>query len=272
MNHIGNFVKRATEIVLRQIAPGFHAILKARRARAHSQMLEKQWGLAALTKKLIEHNGVAVDRGPFRGMMYIPQTFERHLAPKLLGTYEKELHPVWTSVFQKNYEQILDVGCAEGYFAVGLARHFPSVPIHAFDIDSWARKVTQRMAAANNAENVCVHRACNVEWLVQHLRPGAFVLSDCEGFEDQLFRPKAVSAMASCDLLIELHEEAAFGVTERLIERFSRTHEQRLISKQKRRLTDLPSVPFLTEEEQRLALREYRSGSQQWLYLEAKPQ
>jgi hypothetical protein len=38
---------------------------------------------------------------------------------KLLGTYESELHPVLHEILIKPYELIVDVGSAEGYYAIG---------------------------------------------------------------------------------------------------------------------------------------------------------
>lgn len=265
-------MKQFLKSLLRQSAPSLFARVKASRARANSQQLEKEWGCAALTHKLVHNRGPTVSGGPCQGLTFIPRTFERHLAPKLLGTYEQELHPVWDRILQQPYEQIMDVGCAEGYYAVGLARHFYNTPVHAFDTDWWARRTTRRMAEANDVDNVHVHGACSMAWFAEYLHPHAFILSDCEGFEDELFNPVGAVAprMATCDILIELHEGPAPGVTERLVNRFTDTHKHTLIPRHDRHLMDLPEMPFLTREEKQLALREHRRDDHKWLLLEAR--
>jgi len=40
---------------------------------------------------------------------------------KLLGFYEQPLQPYIEQVIQTGYPTIINIGCAEGYYAVGLA-------------------------------------------------------------------------------------------------------------------------------------------------------
>jgi hypothetical protein len=107
--------------------------------RAHSHRLVKEWGLDALTAKLVSALGPLVRSGPFQGMELTPITYLEHLGPYLLGTYEYELLPWWALLTKRPYSQIVDVGAKFGYYAVGLARYFPDTPILAFDTDWWAR-------------------------------------------------------------------------------------------------------------------------------------
>jgi methylase of polypeptide subunit release factors len=83
------------------------------------------------------------------------------LVPKLLGSYEAELHPVLDQVIRNNYETIIDVGCAEGYYAVGLALSLPTTHVHAFDIDSRARELcTIWRRPTRSQERVIVEGEC----------------------------------------------------------------------------------------------------------------
>jgi len=255
---------------VRQIAPTYYAEIKARRGRAHSERLERQWGCSALTQHLIEAHGPVVRRGPFVGLVFPEGTHHRHLAPKLIGAYECELHPFWEHITSKNYRQIIDVGAAEGYYAVGLAQKFPDLTVHAFDTDPWAREMTGTMARANRVDNLSIHRACTPTWLRRHLQAHAFILSDCEGYEDQLFVPDTLPVLNTCDLLIELHEEPAPGVTDRLTARLEPTHRVRLIDVSERSPQDYPELKDLPNHKEGLGVREYRPDSQQWLYAEAR--
>ncbi len=256
------------KFLLERHFPAFYLSLSSSRARARSERLEREWGCTTLTHKLLRNYGPGVLDGPFQGLRFSPNTFGRHLAPKLLGSYECELHPVWERVRQQDYSSILDIGSAEGYYTVGLARNFPRAPVHAFDTDSWARETVQQMAKTNHVNNVHVHGSCSVAWLSENLRPNSFILSDCEGYEATLFRPDLVQNMKRCDILIELHEQQAPGVTERLRERFKPTHSCELIAQQDRPVSSFADVPFLSEDELRLALNEFRTERQEWLFLE----
>jgi hypothetical protein len=46
-------------------------------------------------------------------------------ASKLLGLYEKELEPALETVVQSKPDAVIVVGCAEGFYALGLARLIP---------------------------------------------------------------------------------------------------------------------------------------------------
>jgi hypothetical protein len=55
--------------------------------------------------------------GPFRGLKMKQKSPTK---PMLLGVWEKELSFIWDSL--DNLRFIVDVGAAEGFYAVGLAR------------------------------------------------------------------------------------------------------------------------------------------------------
>jgi len=173
-------------------------------------------------------------------------------------------------VFDRLYEQFLDIGSAEGYYAVGLARHFPEASVHAFDTDRWARRMSRLMAERNGVDNLTVHGACTTDWVRENVRPETFILSDCEGFEDQLLDPQKAPVLRQCDLLVELHETPAPGVTERMAKRFGGSHDLTLIDSQESDPSAYPGLQGLSEEERTLAVSDLRTeGRQQWLYAEA---
>jgi len=91
--------------------------------------------------------------GPFRGMKYPSlSSVGSALYPKLLGCYERELHGVIDSFLSNNYTEIVDIGCAEGYYAVGFGLKLNSVKIHAYDTDETARRLCREMAKLNGIE------------------------------------------------------------------------------------------------------------------------
>jgi hypothetical protein len=59
--------------------------------------------------------------GPFQGLHY-PHRRSVGSAPlpKLLGSYESELHAALEQLLTEEHETVVDIGCAEGYYAVGL--------------------------------------------------------------------------------------------------------------------------------------------------------
>jgi len=256
-------VKSGLSAVFPRWATGFFSA----RARAHAQAVLAGLGCVALNQKLLKQFGSRVRQGPFAGLVLSPLTHQEHLGPYLLGTYEQELHPVWGSLRGKKFGQLLDVGSKFGYYAVGLAQKFPQAEVVAFDPDPWARRAVREMAAANGVANVAVADFCDLTWLRRNLRPGAFILSDCEGYEAVLFSEPGIPALASATMVIELHEQFSPGVTRQLQENFSATHQITVIEAR----PGLPALPpectTLNEGERGLATNEFRTGAQAWLWL-----
>lgn len=93
---------------------------------------------------------LTVRSGPFKGMRYPEgRSTGSALIPKILGCYERELHEVFEEVCQQRYSAIVDIGCAEGYYAVGLAMRLQHANVYAFDTDRAARDLCREMARTN---------------------------------------------------------------------------------------------------------------------------
>jgi hypothetical protein len=150
--------------------------------------------------------------------------------PKLLGTYESELHPFIASLDGLRLATIIDVGCAEGYYAVGLARRFPDAAVRAYDVAAEARRLCADMARANGAHRVEVHGLCERQQLLA-LDPRAvhLIVADCEGFERQLFDPAVARHLARSLFLVELHDFKDRTISRTVPAHFATTHQVELI-------------------------------------------
>jgi hypothetical protein len=263
-------LKARAKAFLQKWFPRRYTEFMSRRSRRHSQKLERAWGCIDVAQKLVERQGTAVSGGPFEGLEFPPRTLERHIAPKLIGSYEKELHSAIRNVSKKSYSQIIDVGCAEGYYAVGFALLFPKTPVIAFDTDPWARDATQEMARLNGVDNISLRSFCDVQWLSDHLTPGALVFSDCEGFEDDLLKPAELPPLRFCDVIVEVHQEKAPGVARRIAERFRDTHDITDIQGEERNPSDYDRISFLPKDEQQIAINEYRRSSPKWFFMQSR--
>src|ERR1700722_2566319 len=73
-----------------------------------------------------------VRTGPFAGMRYGSVSVGSAYIPKLLGIYERELSSFIEAACLKRPDLIVDVGAAEGYYAVGLAVRNPTAKVIAF--------------------------------------------------------------------------------------------------------------------------------------------
>ncbi len=98
------------------------------------------------------HSGGAIPRGPFAGMRYITDSVGSALVPKLLGIYERELNECIEQACTRQFPLIIDVGAAEGYYAVGLARRNPNARVIAFEMEEKGRATLRIMAELNGVE------------------------------------------------------------------------------------------------------------------------
>jgi len=84
-------------------------------------------------------------------MRYVPEAVGSSFLPKLVGSYEAELHGVIEELIGRDYRTIIDIGSAEGYYVVGLARRCPAARIYAFDMDRLGRLRCANMAHLSRA-------------------------------------------------------------------------------------------------------------------------
>jgi hypothetical protein len=253
---------------LDQLFPRAAAVRRAARSRRRSHQFVEQEGFPALNRRLADVMGTRVLSGPFAGLALTPMTFMEHVGPCLLGTYEAELHPWLERLLGGQYPQIVDVGAKFGYYAVGLGRRAPAATSVTFDIDPWARRATREVARANGVTALQVRGFASPRWFDRHLQPGALVISDCEGFERELFPPITTPAADSSTFVIEVHEAVAPGVTDRLIARFAATHD--LVRVPTQAETTVPpalraTLRAFSDEEVRILADELRGGAQEWL-------
>ncbi len=177
-----------------------------------------------------------VMRGPFEGMSYsIGQAAGSALLAKIIGSYEQELHPVMQEIIDGKYTDVVDIGCAEGYYAVGLAVKKPELKVWAFDTNAPARALCEKLAKENNVSyRVTVAGHCDAAALRKiPVRGKAVVICDCEGYEKALFSSETCAALAGQDLVIEIHDFLDPTISSTLFARLNVTHD----------VTRIPSIP-----------------------------
>ena len=260
--------KRIIKQFLLRVAPEAAGAWQDKRHRQHIRRFEQRMGLPELTDTYVSEHGLRVQSGPFVGMTYVSQAVGSALMPKLVGSYESELHSLMEQILTIPYPVVVDVGCAEGYYANGLALRLPTAQVYAFDTDPEARQLCETMAKLNGVqERVHVAGKCEPGNLNALLHDQSLIICDCEGFETELLRPDLVPAMAQADILVELHDHVKPGITPLLVSRFGATHQITLIKAVERDPADYPLLRFSDGERRRLAVSEFRPLGQQWAFL-----
>jgi hypothetical protein len=210
-----------------------------------------------------------VFNGPFRGMKYIRKSSGSTLLPKILGSYEEPLHDWIDEVLEvKNYKKIIDIGCAEGYYAVGFAFRLPDVDIIAYDVDSEARKNISELISINKVYNVEVRDECTLLELERISELKTLIFCDIEGEEIFLLDPKNVPSLKNVDIIVETHDFIFPNTTEDLIRRFYDSHKIRVVVDYPCRLKKYNSPKEMSQDELSFVVDEMRPKMMKWLYLE----
>jgi hypothetical protein len=172
-------------------------------------------------------SSLTVQNGPFAGMRY-PKAASvgSALVPKLIGCYEQELHPVIEAICSDNYSTVVDVGCAEGYYAVGFGMRLSNASIMAFDTNDEAITLCNAMARLNNVSSRLITGGFCSDELLTRLPLGAraLVVCDCEGFELTLLSESTIPFLERHDILVELHDFVHLGASSEIRSRFEKTH------------------------------------------------
>jgi hypothetical protein len=203
----------------------------AERRRARDVVIRANNEFAAQELPEIFAEGT-VRNGPFKGMRY-PEfaSIGSELLPKLLGSYERELHPLMERICTAGYTEVVDIGCAEGYYAVGFAIRMPQAIVYAFDYDPRAIYLCKRMASRNGAlDRVRLSSFCKEDDLLEiQIRKKGLIMSDCEGFEKTLFTRDLVSRLKDWDFLIEVHDFIDIDISGHLQSAFEQTHSIEIV-------------------------------------------
>jgi len=227
----------------------------SKRATYHLQA-ERQWA----TELIRIRSDNAVLAGPFAGLKYVNIQKWSSVTPLLLGTYEQELFPIISSWDDHPPEFLVDVGCAEGYYAVGLAVRYPGLRVVAFDTDEDEQKLCLEMAQLNGvADRLSVLGECTPDYLEQILRSSnhSILIMDCEGCEAVLLDPALVPALRTTEVVVELHDFCSPNVSDLICERFGATHRVSLVEAQER--TEVPDIiQDLPPHLQRFVVSEHR--------------
>lgn len=196
--------------------------------------------------------GGEVVRGPFAGLRFTGPTADS--GSKCTGSYESELHPAIEDLVGRGFPTVLNIGCAEGYYAVGFAMRLPEARVVAYDIAEHYQALCAKTAAANGAR-VEVRGECDTAEL-DRLGPGALIVIDCEGAEDELLDPVAAPGLREATILVELHPFDDPGVPERVIGRFTGSHRIDLVLSETPDPARYPEVQHLPPADQVTALFE----------------
>jgi SAM-dependent methyltransferase len=259
-----------TTIWLRAHVPSHvYAILErlGRIRPSYRQFVRRQEDVAA-RRAVVDEQVLAivgtetVMSGPLQGtLLNQKRSWGLDFSARLLGTYEMELHQHLERIVGNHTTRIVDVGCADGYYVVGLGRLAPSAQIVGYDIDAAALEVTSALAKLNSmSDRVQLRGLCRPKDL-ENQPPETLILMDCEGAEAILVTEAVAKSNPKTSFVIECHENVIPGVTDRLAHLF----DGRQIDIVRQQPRSSGAAPMLPEALALEAVDELRSPKNVWL-------
>ena len=263
-------VHQQLQLLLGQVANGS----AAEQAQLNNALrLLSKWRSVLIQNTLLQQQGTTVMQGPLQGLDFLRESAEGCHIAKLLGCYEQPLQPFIEAAIGASYPTILNIGCAEGYYAVGMARRMPHTRVLAHDLNPKAQQVCAELAQKNQvSDQVLVGGLFTPADFAAYAGQKVLLMCDIEGAERELLDPQASPALRGMDIIVESHECLISGITQLLIDRFKATHDITLVQDNgQRQLHKLPNwFNNLAHLDQLLATWEWRSGPTPWLVMMAK--
>jgi hypothetical protein len=244
----------------------------ANRARRYERDLRQREGATRDAERLLAGGDPIVQAGPFAGMMYPGGRVADVDAaiPKLLGVYEQEIGWVFERGIAEQVPTFIDIGCADGYYAVGMAYASPATTTFAYDLSSSARRLCTETALASAVDGrVRIGKRFSVRALASIPVDRALLLCDIEGAEVQLLDRPAAAALAASVVVVEVHEDSFPGAGVRLMRAFADTHRALTVAQRPR--PDAPQqIAGWSAYERSRALREFRGPRLHWIVFEPR--
>lgn len=217
--------------------------------------------------------GGKIVAGPFRGLKFIADSGGIPLAPKLFGTYEKEIQPFLEDAIADGVDLVINIGAGEGYYVAAMLMHLPEARAVAFETDPNRRRLIGELMQLNGmAERVEIRGECDAAALRGALETAhhALVLCDIEGGENEVIDPERVPGLRDADMVVEVHDFIVPGTGDRLRQRFGKTHRIDAVISQPRTADDVPDSPRWRAEQVIELLSERRPCEMEWMRMRAR--
>ena len=231
-----------------------------------------KWRSQVLANTYIARHGTTVWSGLFAGMDYVAGATEGSLLARLLGIYEYGLQSHLTALAEDGLDCVVDVGCAEGYYAVGLARSFPGLSVYAHDIEEKARLACAELARRNGvADRVIIGGEFKPTDFQAFEDRRVLVMVDAEGAELEILQPTLSPALARMNIIVETHDVWRPGALAEMMRRFEPTHDIVRIDSELSPAKLPDWLTELSELDQMIARWEWRHRPTPWLVMKPKP-
>tara|TARA_Y100000389_G_scaffold18702_1_gene16215 strand:+ start:717 stop:1532 length:816 start_codon:yes stop_codon:yes gene_type:complete len=219
--------------------------------------------------------GHVIAYGPFKGMKLSDDVWwsKNDRITQMLGIYEEHVLERLKDFSTQGASRFVDIGAADGYFAIGMAYSKIYSKVDAFEIEPKGQNSIKNNSAINQVENVVsVFGEADYSSLQNLLSEDikTSFLVDIEGAEYQLLDEKMLLLLSKCHLICELHPwlvDDGYQLQRKLIERARKKFNVELIKRENYSPNIFSELDGLSDEERLIAVGESREKNMQWLVL-----
>lgn len=259
----------------------YFAKMFERQSRATMQMRE-EWRTETvmerrkrISSEVYDLFGGVVHYGPFKGLSLAKNNWwgGADFASMLLGLYEKEILDFFFSGECDRFDNLVDVGAADGYYAIGMLISGRVNNAICFELS----KEGQRTIAANAGQNGVLDRITifgaasdTFHTRLSHLDLSrTLVLVDIEGAEFDILDETSLHALRQATIVIEIHNwtEDFWAKYQRFIQIASAFFDLDFISPAVRDLTQFPELNDFTDDNRYLICSEGRPNMMRFMRL-----
>lgn len=206
--------------------------------------------------------------GPFKDLKLTNKNVFGSEIPKLLGCYEREINAALISALAHNPKVVCNIGAAEGYYALGCAKHQSVKQVLVFEALELGRELIRANLQANTIDaRVEINGLCDEQLLWQTLNNSDIdlMLIDIEGAELDILSARNVALLSNTELIIESHDFCRPQCISSLKKIFKDTHDLTVVDSEPRITEDFPPVISLPRHLKLELMNEKRPGVMQWL-------
>ena len=227
---------------------------------------------------LLNIHDCKVAHGEFKGMRLNKNNFwsKNDLITYILGVYEKHVVSQLIKFSKLNNKVFIDIGAADGYFAVGMAHSKFFKKVYAFEIETLARENLKKNAKDNFCDNkIFINKEANFNSLkkIIDIDEISTILIDIEGGEFELLSKDILNLVKKCMVIIELHPNLVIDGSkkqERLLNICEDFFEISMIESESYNPNKFEELNQFADEDRLISFGEGRGTNMQWLVLVPK--
>lgn len=226
-----------------------------------------------LGRKVYEYYSGKIAYGVFKGLEINNKSDwsgTKDIGPKVFGLYENQILK-W--IGQKKFDLLIDIGAADGYYALGMLYSNIASTAVTFEISFKDREICKASAITNGVlDKIIIKGEATSSEIIQVIKGHnhGLIIMDIEGGEYDLITREVLEAARNYYVVIEIHEVKNEEVKSSMLKLCQEFHNIEKLTGLER---DFPTDKFieqLTDNERALLVSEGRPYAMSWVALSPK--